>query len=296
MAERDGVSALEASPATLPARSPVTPLRGTWFVYRWELAKLRAQKRTYLGLGAAALVPLAFVLALIFKSGGPNDVPLGRYLRESGLATPFVVLEFMAIWGLPLITALVAGDVVASESHNGTLKTILTRSRDRGEVFAGKALATATYTAAAVLVLAGVGLAAATAEWGWKPLVSLSGPKVSANHSLALLLATLGIYLLALLGVASFGVLISTVTRNSAAAVVATLMFALLMQLVGALPGTEPVRPYLLSNQFVAWHGLLRVPVDWVPIRHALWLCSLYVVVPVAVAYLVFLRRDVAGD
>ena len=48
----------------------------------------------------------------------------------------------MSIWGLPLITALVAGDIVASESHNGTLKTILTRSRERGEIFAGKVLAT----------------------------------------------------------------------------------------------------------------------------------------------------------
>src|SRR5262249_57877076 len=47
----------------------------------------------------------------------------------------------MSIWGFPLITALVAGDIVASESQNGTLKTILTRSRDRGQVFAGKVLA-----------------------------------------------------------------------------------------------------------------------------------------------------------
>jgi ABC-2 type transport system permease protein len=90
--------------------------------------------------------------------------------------------------------------------------------------------------------------------------------------------------------------LISTVTRNSAAAVVSTLMFALFMQLVGALPGTEPIRPYLLSNQFVAWHGLLRVPVDWAPIGHAIWLCSLYIAAPLVAAYLVFLRRDVAGD
>src|SRR5437660_8532080 len=142
-------------------------------VYRWELAKLLAQKRTFLGLGAAVAVPIVFVVVLVLQSGGPNDVPLGRYIRDTGLAVPFVVLEFMAIWGLPLITALVAGDIMASESHNGTLKTILTRSRERGQVFAGKFLATITYTASAVALMAAVGLAAATAEWGWKPLVSL---------------------------------------------------------------------------------------------------------------------------
>src|SRR5437016_13613770 len=156
-------------------------------VYRWEVAKLLAQKRTYLGLGAAVAVPIIFVVVLVLQTGGPNDVPLGRYIRDTGLAVPFVVLEFMAIWGLPLITALVAGDIVASESHNGTLKTILTRSRERGEIFAGKVLATVTYTATAVALMAGVGLAAATAEWGWTPLISLSGPKVSAGHSFVLL-------------------------------------------------------------------------------------------------------------
>ena len=290
------MSVADAAAPRAVARRPAETVRATALVYKWEDRKLLAQKRTYLGLGAAVLVPIAFVLALIFRSGGPNDVPLGRYIRESGLATPFVVLEFMAIWGLPLIAALVAGDIVASESHNGTLKTILTRSRDRGEIFVGKLLAMATYTAAAVVVMAGVGLAAATAEWGWKPLVSLSGPKVSPGHSLVLLLATLGLYLLTLLGIAAFGLLISTVTRNSAAAVVSTLMFALLMQLIGALPGTESIRPYLLSEQFMAWHGLLRVPVDWGPIHHAIWLSLVYLAVPSFLAYLVFLRRDVAGD
>src|SRR5947199_10566679 len=129
-------------------------------VYRWEVAKLLAQKRTYLGLGAAMLVPLVFVIVLVLKTGGPRDVPLGRYVRETGLAVPFVVLFFMSIWGLPLITALVAGDIVAAESHNGTLKTILTRSRERGEVFAGKTLAAVTYTVAAVFAMGLIGLVA----------------------------------------------------------------------------------------------------------------------------------------
>ena len=33
-------------------------------IYRWEIAKLLAQKRTYLGLGAAIVVPIIFVLVL----------------------------------------------------------------------------------------------------------------------------------------------------------------------------------------------------------------------------------------
>jgi ABC-2 type transport system permease protein len=265
-------------------------------IYRWEVAKLLAQKRTYLGLGAAMLVPLVFVLVLVFKSGGPNDIPLGRYIRQTGLATPFVVLFFMSIWAFPLITALVAGDIVAAETHNGTLKTILTRSRERGEIFTGKVLAAVTYTVVAVVAMAVVGLVAASIAWGFNDLTSLSGTTVSAAHGLALLAASLGIYVVPMIGIAAFGLLLSTVTRNSAASVVGTLMWALLMQLLGVLPGTEPIRPYLLGTQFEAWHGFLRTPPDWVPVVRALWVCALYIALPLLAGYLVFLRRDVAGE
>jgi ABC-2 type transport system permease protein len=265
-------------------------------VYKWEVLKLLAQKRTYLGLGAAMLIPLAFVLVLVFKTGGPNDIPLGRYLRQTGLATPFVVLFFMSIWAFPLIVALVAGDIVAAESHNGTLKTILTRSRDRGEIFTGKVLAALTYTVVVVLAMATVGLVAASIAWGFNDLTSLSGTTVSAWHGLVLLLGSLGVYLLPMAGIAAFGLFLSTVTRNSAAAVVGTLMWALLMQLLGVLPGTESIRPYLLGTQFEAWHGFLRTPADWAPIERAAWVSALYVAAPLFAGYLVFLRRDVAGE
>ena len=266
-------------------------------VYRWELRKLRAQKRTYLGLGGAMLVPIAFVVALAAQNGaGPSDVPLGRGLRETGLAVPFVVLFFMSIWGLPLVTALVAGDIVASESHNGTLKTILTRSRERGQVFAGKTCAAATYTLVALFAMVALGVAAGVIEFGWHPLTSLSGTKVAPLTGLGLLALSSLVYAWPLLAIAAFGILLSTVTRNSAASVVGTLMFALLMQLLGALPGTEPIRPYLLGEQFSAWHGLLRRPTDWAPIERAAWVCALYAVVSLCAGYLVFLRRDVTGD
>ena len=265
-------------------------------VYRWEVAKLLAQKRTFLGLGAAVLVPIIFVVVLQLQSGGPNDVPLGRYIRDTGLAVPFVVLFFMSIWGFPLITALVAGDIVAAEHHNGTLKTILTRSRDRGQVFAGKVLAAFTYTVALVFAMGLVGVVAGSIAWGFHPLTSLSGTKVSAGHSLALLVASLAVYVLPLMGIAAFALLLSTVTRNSAAAVVGALMWALFMQLLGVLPGTESFRSYLLGTQFDAWHGFLRVPADWAPVGRAAWVCALYILLPLIGAYLVFLRRDVAGE
>src|SRR6516165_899047 len=126
---------------------------GVLTVYRWELTKLRYQKRTYLGLGAAAIVPILFVVALHFRHdrhGG--DFAFSSYLTRSGLAVPLVLMLFGAVWMFPLITALVAGDIFASEDHNGTLKTIFTRSLERWQIFGGKTFAAATYAVFAILL------------------------------------------------------------------------------------------------------------------------------------------------
>jgi ABC-2 type transport system permease protein len=263
--------------------------------YRWELRKLVAQKRTYLGLGAAAAVPLIFVAALALQSGSPNDVPFGKYVRGSGLAIPLVLLLFSSIWLFPLVTALVAGDIVAAEDHNGTLKTILTRSLDRGQVFAGKALAAVTYATAALLLMVTVAVVAGTIESGFNGLTSLSGTHVSAPRALLLVAASFAVYLIPTVAIVAIGMLLSALTRNSAAAVVGTLMSALLMQLVGILPGLGGLQPYLLTTQFSAWQGFFRVPTDWFPIARAAWVCAVYAVPAMGCAYLFFLRRDVAG-
>jgi ABC-2 type transport system permease protein len=271
----------------------VTPSAAT--VYRWELRKLRSQKRTYLGLGAAVAVPIIFVVATSLRGGGPNDVPFGRYIHTSGLAIPLVMLLFGAIWMYPLITALVAGDIIASEDHNGTLKTILTRSLDRGQIFTGKMFAAASYAIVAILLSGAVGIVAGCLASGFNPLRTLSGTTVSASTALGLVLASLVVYLMPILAIASIGLLLSAVTRNSAAAIVGTLMVSLLIQLIGILPGLGGLHPYLLSTQCNAWQGLLRSPADWSPVVRSAWVCSLYGVPSLIAAYLVFLRRDVTG-
>ncbi len=264
-------------------------------IYRWELLKLRAQKRTFLGLGAAVLVPVIFVVALAANGNGPDEVPFGRYVTETGLAVPPVLLLFSSIWLFPLIVALVAGDIVANEDGNGTLKTILTRSADRHQIFLAKLLASLSYAVAALLLFAGTGLLLGAVRYGLDPLTSLSGTPIEVGRGLLLLGGALVAYLLPVFAVASIALLLSTVTRNSAAAVVGTLMLSLILQIVGIISGLESIRPYLLSTQFDAWQGLLRDPIDWAPIARSAWVCALYAIPSLTAALLVFMRRDVTG-
>jgi ABC-2 type transport system permease protein len=283
-----------ARPRELAAER-VTPRPGVRTVYAWELRKLRAQKRTFIGLGCALLVPLIFITALLADDSGPEGIPFADYVRVSGLAIPLVGLYFGSFWFFPLITALVAGDIVATEDSNGTLKTILTRSVERWQLFVAKTLAAFTYAFTALVLYVGTGLLIGGLISGFDPLVSLSGNQISTERSLLLLGATTLAYFLPTMAVASLALLLSTVTRNSAAAVVATLMLSLIMQLLGIVSALDFLRPYLLPTQFNAWQGLLRDPIDWAPVVRAAWVGALFSVPALAWAFTHFIRRDVTG-
>jgi ABC-2 type transport system permease protein len=292
------MSAATAETPAVVGRSPARRRRpSVWTVYRWELRKLVSQKRTYLGFGLGAILPLAFVIVQLLRNHPPNrgDNIFFSEITQSGLVTPVLMLIFLSAFMIPVIAALVAGDIVANEDGNGTLKTILTRSVDRGQVFAAKTLAAMSYAALALYISAAVGTVAGVAAWGFHPIVTLSGSQVSASEGLLLILAGNACYLIPLFVVVSIGVLLSTVTRNSAAAVVGTIGIVILLYILAQIPGLEGLRPYILTEQFQAWQGLLRTPTDWGPVGHSAWVSALYAAPALFAAYLVFLRRDVAG-
>jgi ABC-2 type transport system permease protein len=265
-------------------------------VYRWELRKLLSQKRTYLGLALVIVLPLIFVIFEgVHHAHNHQGNIFATEITQSGLATPVLMLLFMSGFFLPLAASLVSGDIFANEDGNGTLKTILTRSVDRGQVFAAKALAAMTYAATAVFLSAAVATVAGVASWGFHSVTTFSGTVVSAPEALLLVFAANAVYLIPLFALAAIGVLLSAATRNSAGAVVGTIGLVILLFIVAQIPGLEGIQPYLLTEQFQAWQGLLRTPTDWAPIAHSAWVCALYGVPSLFAGYLVFLRRDVAG-
>jgi ABC-2 type transport system permease protein len=274
-------------------------LGAVFATYYWELRKLIAQKRSWVGLGAAAIVELVFLASIEISNVTPNDGPyadpMGAGLRHSGLALTPVVLKEVAYFGPAIIAALVAGDIVANEDSGGTLKTILVRSVRRGEILAAKTLALFTYVATALLVFAVTGIVAGTALWGFHPLANISGQQISAFHALSLTFAAIAVYLVPTIAIASFGLLLSVVTRQSVAGVVGTIFYALSLTGLAALPAIKSVRPYILVTQLHAWHGPFETPTNWSLIGHAIWVSALYAVPPLVAAWIVFRRRDVGS-
>src|SRR6202790_4381155 len=200
------MSSVAAAPAASLPERPRFKRPATLTVYRWELRKLVSQKRTYLGLGLAVILPLIFVVVQSLRHQHDHGENIfASQITHSGLATPVLMLLFLSVFMLPLIASLVAGDVVAAEDGNGTLKTILTRSVDRGQVFAAKALAAMTYAAFAVFLSAAGATGAGVAAWGFNSVTTYSGTVVSASEGLLLVFAANAVYLIPLLAVASLG-------------------------------------------------------------------------------------------
>jgi len=266
---------------------------------RWEVRKLAAQRRTYLGLGAAAAAPVLLAAAIELHPPSPTDSGIPFFLRfavESGFAVPLLTLLFSALFLFPLVTALVAGDIVASEDHNRTLKTILTRSTSRSAIFAAKVVSAFGYVLAAVAAMGVAGTLAGGITSGFDPLPTFS-TVISPPRALALVVGSFLVYAVPVLALAAVGILLSTVSRNSAAAVVGTLMFALIEQLTQIVPVLDApaAQRWMLTAQLDAWETLFRTPLDWSPIVHAAYVSLVYAAASLAVAWIHFIRRDITG-
>ena len=281
--------------------------------YGWEIRKLVAQRRTLTGLVVAVLIPAAFAIGLAVNPAEPPakgqpvdpDIFIALAYNTSGLVLPLISLLFSSLVLLPLLCALVAGDIVATEDGNQTLKTVLTRSTSRLRLLGAKMAATATYVLV-LLVLFGVsGTAIGALAGGANPVplggvplgatgFTLGASEIPVSSMLGRIALAIAIYAGPLLAVSAWGFALSTLTRNSGGAIVGMLVFSFANQIIGFLPGIpESVTRWLLTDQFTAWQTVLGTTVDTGPIWHALLVSVLYGVPPLLVSAWAFARRDV---
>src|SRR4029079_2682851 len=123
-------------------------------VYRVELPKLLPQVPIRAVLAFLLVAPWIYIGLILHQYRLPLETLYGRYLKDTRYATPPAILGYDSQRLLPLIAALMAGDVFSSEDQQGTLKTILTRSVGRTAVFWGKLAAVFSFTVLAIVIVA----------------------------------------------------------------------------------------------------------------------------------------------
>jgi ABC-2 type transport system permease protein len=290
------VTATTAAPVTSAAATAGTSRRpGLFAPLRWEVRKLRAQYRAKAVLIGAAVLPIIVVVVIHGQSRPPKDTLFGRFATVNGFALALLVLGFAAQWVIPLLTAIVAGDIFASEDQHGTWKSVLTRSASRGQLFWAKTLTAAGFAVVVLIVLAASTVASSVLIVGHQPLTGLSGQTIPAAEALRLVVLSWATMLPPMLGFTCLAVLLSVWSRNPAVGIAAPVVIGMVMQLVGALGGVEAVRPFLLTTPFEAWHGLLADPRFTGPLTEGLFTSAAWCALSLGAALLMLRRRDITG-
>jgi ABC-2 type transport system permease protein len=275
------------APPTVGAR-PAPVIRG----YRFELAKLFSQWRIRVLLLACWIAPAGFVAVVSAQTALPADTVFGRWMNATGWAGALVVLDFSRSWALPLLTALVAGDVFATEDRLGTWRHLLVAVRSPRRIFVAKGLASLTVLLLLVAGLAASGIAGGLAAVGDHPLVGMDGHLLAPADAAGTVLLAWVCVLAPTLAFAAIGLLGSVALGRSTMGLLLPALLAFALQLAQLLPLPVAVQLALPSHAFLAWRGLFTSPAQVGPIVVGLVVSLAWAVIATALAYHLFVRRD----
>jgi ABC-2 type transport system permease protein len=267
--------------------------RGVFAVVGVECSKLLAQFKTYVLLAICCIAPFAFAISMRVQSSLPTDTLFGRAANESGFAVSLVVLGFAGLWAFPVLTGIVGGDLFSAEDRYGTWATLLTRSRSRAEIFAGKTLTAIVFSLMTIALLAASSIGAGVLVIGYTPVVDLSGVLLQPEQALPRVALAWASVLPPALGFTALGIVLSIATRSSAAGIGLPVVLGLLMQLVAFVDGPEEGRRLLLTHAFGAWHGLLSGPAFHGPLIHGTAVSVIYLIGSLVIAYRLLQRREI---
>lgn len=276
--------------ATLP-RAGLRPAPA-WRNYRFEMVKLLAQWPVRLALLACWVGPALLVAAISSQSSLPDDTLFGRWMNQTGWAGPLVVLAFSANWVLPVMAALVAGDVFASEDRLGTWRHLVVTVRSPRRIFASKVLASLTVMMVLAAGLTASGIVGGLAAAGSRPLVGLDGQLIAPGHVIGPILLAWATALAPTLGFAGAGLLGSVAFGRSPLGLALPALLALLMQILQLLPLPVVVRVALPSYGYISWYGLFTHPTETGPLVIGIVVSLVLAVAALALAYRLFMRRD----
>ncbi|GAB3520022.1 ABC transporter permease [Arthrobacter monumenti] len=260
-----------------------------------ELSVLFRRRRTWALLLALAAIPILIAIAVRLTSGPPS----GRgpafldQITQNGLFVSVTALTVAIPLFLPLTVGVVAGDTIAGEASSGTLRYLLVAPVGRARLLVVKYAAAATFCLSGTLAVAVTGTLIGAALFPVGPVTLLSGDTIDVGESLLRTFLICAYVTLSLLGLCAVGLFISTLTDVPVGAMAATVVAAVISQVLGQLPQLEWIHPWLLSQHWFGFADLLRQPIEWSSFGSNALLQAGYVVVFGALAYGRFTSRDI---
>jgi ABC-2 type transport system permease protein len=271
--------------------------------FYFEVFKLAARKRTHLGFVIFLLAELLILWLLrmsptqhrftqVFSRLGHTFDP---YL--SGLTLAFLLISFTTFFLGTIFLALIAGDMVAKEVEDGTLRMVLSRPVSRLRVLAVKYLACLFYSVVLSLFIIASSLMLGIVTRGAGGMVALAPAEhILAFYEPAEAWTRFGWSAVTLClcapTVASMAFMFSCFRLKPATATVLTLSFFFMDSVLRQVPYFEPFKGYFLTQYTTVWIRLFEPEIDWAHIGKSLLLLALLDAAFFGAGAAYFCRRD----
>jgi ABC-2 type transport system permease protein len=261
-----------------------------------ELSVLFRRRRTWAMLTAVAFIPILLAVAVRLTASelDPGEGPpfLDR-VTQNGLFVSFTATVVAIPLFLPLTIGVVAGDTVAGEAGLGTLRYLLVSPAGRLRLLLVKYAGAAAFCVAATLTLVVVGSIVGALLFPVGPVTLLSGETIGVAESVVRSLLVAAYVTVSLLGLCAIGLFISTLTTVPVGAMAATVVVSVVSQILGALPQLEWLHPWLFTQHWLSFAGLLSQPADLSAFGSNALVQGGYIAVFFALAYSRFTTKDV---
>jgi ABC-2 type transport system permease protein len=270
-----------------------------------EFLKIAAKPRSYIGVGAITLIVGLILFAL--KIDGHNFISFATRPFEQSLSfegnilngnlVAFIILQMLIIH-VPLLIALVTGDLISGESAMGTIRLLLTKPISRTSILFSKYLAGCIYTFFLLLWMGFIALVIGKLLFGTGDLVVLNndGLIILQNADLGWRFLTgFVVAFLSLVTVATLSLTFSCFSENSIGPIVSTMAVIILFSIMGALnvDFLQKIQPYLFTTHMLAWRSFFEDPLPVDKIVSSVTILVVHIVVLLGIAVYKFNRKDI---
>ncbi len=240
-----------------------------WQLLQIELFKIFRRPRTYIPFAAIAAMILIIQLGLKFDGKSYLElmmsslsdsfyVPYGMIMN--GYLVAFVILNTLLIQ-VPLLVALVAGDVVAGEANMGTLRLLVIHPVSRTRLMLVKFSASVIYTLLLLIWMALLALFLSMWIFGTNDMLIARNTVMEQIRSSDVLwryIAAFGYATVALSTVAALAFLLSVFGENSIGPIVSTISIVIVLTILSEMRipmYDNTVKPWLFTSHMLAWKG-----------------------------------------
>lgn len=272
-----------------------------------ELIKIAAKPRSYLGM--LAITVLVGVILFALKVDGMSFIGFVTASFEQTLSfegtilngnlVAFIILQMLIIH-IPLLVALVTGDLVSGEAAMGTIRILMTKPISRTGLLLSKFIAGGIYTLGITLWLGFMAVVLGKYLFGNGDLMVLNsdGLVIIQQQDINWRYAgAFSVAFLALLTISSLSVCLSCFSENSIGPIVTTMAIIILFTIIGTLDVSvfDNVRPLLFTTHMASWRSFFEDPLPLKQITNSIYILLLHNIVFIVVSIIYFRKKDITS-